>query len=1017
MDHTMAGGLIARGRRGALRWQPWLLLAVCGGFCPVGLFGCSSDAPQAIAVAVAPAAVTLAPGGTQQFVAAVTGTQRTTVTWSVEPGACGSITSAGAYTAPAAEGSCAVRATTQVDPSKSAAAAVAVVKSGPGLPVIASFTASPAAIAAGATSTLVWSVTGADSLLLDQGVGAVSVTATSTSVQPAATTTYTLTATSAAGAATKAVNVTVTAAGAPVISAFTATPASINAGETSTLAWSVTGATSLSIDKGVGVVTGTSKTVQPTASTTYTLTATNAAGPVTMQATVSVGTGTPPAITTFTATPAQITAGQSTTLAWTLSGGPATLSIDQGVGTVTGASKSVSPTASTTYLLSATDAGVTVTMPVTVTVSPATPAAVIHEFAVDSAGIDASNGSAVARVSAVTIKGGGSATLRWSVANSNSGQISIDQGIGTQPASSSKVVSPAATTTYTLTASGGGKSVTAQVTVGVNPVPFLGLGTVTGSADVTVTVDSGAAVRPISPYVYGYNAGKVADAPSGATWLRQGGNRWTAWNWENNYSNAGIDYGPYHNDDFLSSSTTPGAAIKPTLDETQSASGPGYATLVTLPLQGWVSSLFFGNVSATAPQRDHFFPSSPRKGSAPLTSPSTTDGVVYQDELVHWIDVNYPLARTDPKRPIHFSLDNEPDLWSSTHAELQRGAVTYAGLISKSIDLAAAVKDQLPGALVYGPASYGWAGYLNLQSAPDAANRDFLDTDLAAMKTASEAQGRRLLDVLDLHFYSEVYAGNTRINQADNSAPVAAARVQAPRSLWEGSYVENSWINGCCVNVTAGDGQPGVAPVGVDLVPRMLGKIAARFPGTRLAITEYDHGGADHISGAVAQADTLGIFGRSGVYAASHWPEGTVNNNQHYVFGAYRLYRNYDGAGGVFGDTSISAVSSDWSKVSAHASFHAGHPEKVFVVVLNRDTVPRTVALKLNHTQTLSTYTAYQIAEPVQVTGNSVIPKALGSQSLSATNAATLNLCSSGVTGCVTTTSVPPMSATLLVLQ
>ncbi len=65
---------------------------------------------------------------------------------------------------------------------------------------------------------------------------------------------------------------------APVVSSFGANPTSITSGSASTLSWVVTGATSLAIDQGVGVVTGTSVSVRPTATTTYKLTATNSAG-------------------------------------------------------------------------------------------------------------------------------------------------------------------------------------------------------------------------------------------------------------------------------------------------------------------------------------------------------------------------------------------------------------------------------------------------------------------------------------------------------------------------------------------------------------------------------------------------------------------------------------------------------------------------------------------------------------------------------------------------------------------
>ena len=73
----------------------------------------------------------------------------------------------------------------------------------------------------------------------------------------------------------------------PVIQ-FTINPATITAGGSATLAWTVTNATSVAIDHGVGNVplTGT-KAVTPTAPTIYKLTASNAAG-VAKPATVSV---------------------------------------------------------------------------------------------------------------------------------------------------------------------------------------------------------------------------------------------------------------------------------------------------------------------------------------------------------------------------------------------------------------------------------------------------------------------------------------------------------------------------------------------------------------------------------------------------------------------------------------------------------------------------------------------------------------------------------------------------------
>ena len=71
------------------------------------------------------------------------------------------------------------------------------------------------------------------------------------------------------------------------------------------------------------------------------------------------------------------------------------------------------------------------------------------------------------------------------------------------------------------------------------------------------------------------------------------------------------------------------------------------------------------------------------------------------------------------------------------------------------------------------------------------------------------------------------------------------------------------------------------------------------------------------MSGATAQADALGIFGREGLDVAERWttpPDGSP------VFKACQMYRNYDGARSTFGDTSVRTVSPDPDSVAAFAS-------------------------------------------------------------------------------------------------
>jgi hypothetical protein len=163
---------------------------------------------------------------------------------------------------------------------------------------------------------------------------------------------------------------------APVIGSFTATPASITSGQSSTLAWTLSGGapTALSINNSVGSVSGSSRVMSPTATTTYTLTASNSAGSVTRSVTVTVNTAvTLPVIGSFTANPTSITSGQSSTLSWTLSGGTSTaLTISNGVGAVTGTSRAVTPGATTTYTLTASNSAGTATRSVNVTVTSGT---------------------------------------------------------------------------------------------------------------------------------------------------------------------------------------------------------------------------------------------------------------------------------------------------------------------------------------------------------------------------------------------------------------------------------------------------------------------------------------------------------------------------------------------------------------------------------------------------------------------------------------------------------------------
>lgn len=232
-----------------------------------------------------------------------------------------------------------------------------------------------------------------------------------------------------------------------------------------------------------------------------------------------------------------------------------------------------------------------------------------------------------------------------------------------------------------------------------------------------------------------------------------------------------------------------------------------------------------------------------------------------------------------------------------------------------------------PNARIHGPALYGFGAYLDLQSAPDWPDVQgdydwFVDYYLDRMQEAEHEEGMRLLDTLDLHWYPEARGGGQRIVfSGTGNEETVEARLQAPRTLWDPTYQEDSWIAQWFSDY-------------LPLLPRLKQSIDTYYPGTKLAISEYSYGAEDHISGGIAQADVLGIFGAYGVDAATHWQ---MSGPSDYVGAAFNLYRNYDGNGSAFGNISVQAETSDVENSSVYASVFDRENEELHLIVLNKN--------------------------------------------------------------------------------
>ncbi|MBN1646606.1 MAG: hypothetical protein JW874_01115 [Spirochaetales bacterium] len=493
---------------------------------------------------------------------------------------------------------------------------------------------------------------------------------------------------------------------------------------------------------------------------------------------------------------------------------------------------------------------------------------------------------------------------------------------------------------------------------------------VTGS--LAFSVDSSGGSTPVSPFIYGANGAvnmELDEIPF--SYSRMGGNRWTAYNWETNASNAGSDW-YFWNDGLIGDGSSVPAG--PVIETINTMFAHNAAALVTVPIAGHAASdkdqtnvMDSANHLETRFHESCAFKSEIYSGAAADLDlvPDTTDDYVFQDEFVNLLKHSFPNAETDPRKTIFFDLDNEPALWSSTHLEIHPDPVTYAELIEKNIRYGKAIKTIMPQARVFGFVAYGFNAYINLQDAPDAGSHGrFLDYYLEQMHLAESGfGGNRIIDAIDLHWYPEAYGDTHRITTEYVTPDMVEARIQAPRSLWDTSYRENSWI----ANYYGGP---------IYLIPRVKDIIDTSYPNTDLVISEYYYGAGDHISGALAEADVLGIFGREGVFAASLWP--SYESEETFIKAAFKMYLNYDGSGSSFGDLSISAQTEDNELSSVYASLDSGNPDRMIIIVINKSDG----IIQGDFDLTL-TGGSYPLAEIYQINESSAQINTLGSLTLS----------------------------------
>jgi uncharacterized protein (TIGR03437 family) len=239
---------------------------------------------------------------------------------------------------------------------------------------------------------------------------------------------------------------------------------------------------------------------------------------------------------------------------------------------------------------------------------------------------------------------------------------------------------------------------------------------------------------------------------------------------------------------------------------------------------------------------------------------------------------------------------------------------------------------------------------------------------LQQMNQFEQQHSYRLLDVLDLHGYITP----DTLTDTPGDAATETLRMTSTRALWDPNYI--------VPNATAGDNEYDAngnltAP---QLIPRMHQWVDQNYPGTKLAITEYMWQALGSITGAIAQADILGIFGREALDYGTLWGPPAPTDPGAFAF---KVFLNYDGNGSQFGGTSVSATTTDPDTLSIFAAQRVD--SALTVLVLNKTTgaisdsislanfTPAGTAQVWQYSQTNLTGIVRQTAD-INVSGNSL---------------------------------------------
>ncbi len=566
----------------------------------------------------------------------------------------------------------------------------------------------------------------------------------------------------------------------------------------------------------------------------------------------------------------------------------------------------------------------------------------------------------------VTVTGTGSysSAVTWSVlapqgSDLNPGTISTT-GLYTTPYPPPASVTVQATSTQDNTKSGNAT------------VNFSAPATAPGPA---LTVDAGNETHAISPYIYGMNAyllnATTADSTAAKnaniTIDRWGGDSTSRYNYMLDVTNAAADWYFENGDGTGGDGAAPVNGQKAFDALVMSNNSLGIKTLGTVPVQGWVAkdNSSCGFPAATYPSQYSFDPYNAACGDGEYpdqsfitgNAPTVTSTAVGPSWSGNWVTYLVGKFGTAANGGVAiYDLDNEPSWWDATQRDVHPAPFTYDEVTNNGIATAQAIKTADPTAEVSGPVMDFWWDYFyskkDVESGWDTGapcyepwsnpiDREahngipLIEYYLQQFAAYDTKNNVRLLDYLDLHtYFAAEYNGNSVALTTAGDTGAQQARLNSTRALWDPTYTDPNFQQPNYTtdpNYTSSCTTPLQAP---QVIPMMKTWVANDYPGTKLAIDEYNWGGLESINGALAQADILGIFGREGLDLGTFWP--TTNPSQQIPgMMAFAVYRNYDGANSTFGNMALASTSANQAVLSVYGALRTAD-NTVTVVVINK---------------------------------------------------------------------------------